>query len=68
MRADRLCPECQTFFDPPRSDAKFCSVACRMRAYRRRRIEQLAEAEDLKRFTAEAEKVANAGAVEEGKL
>jgi hypothetical protein len=37
-RADRRCqsPECAALFTPARSDAKFCSSACRQKAFRRR--------------------------------
>ena len=35
-RAGRVCPVCGVAFDPPRSDARYCSAACRQRAYRRR--------------------------------
>jgi hypothetical protein len=35
-RGTRECPVCHETFEPTRSDAKTCSVACRMKAYRRR--------------------------------
>ena len=36
---DRLweCEECGVLFEAARSDCQFCSTACRMRAYRRRK-------------------------------
>jgi hypothetical protein len=36
-RADRVCEQCGATFDPPRSDARTCSPACRQKAYRARR-------------------------------
>jgi hypothetical protein len=41
--AGRTCAECQAPFEPPRSDARYCSSACRQRAYRRRQSEAAAE-------------------------
>lgn len=35
-RKDLRCQSCRTAFTPTRTDAHFCSVACRMRAYRQR--------------------------------
>ena len=35
-RATRQCEACGETFDPPRTDARFCSSPCRQRAYRRR--------------------------------
>jgi hypothetical protein len=35
-RADRKCPGCSRTFTPPRSDGRYCSPACRQRAYRQR--------------------------------
>ncbi len=35
-RADRVCAECGGTFTPPRSDGRYCSPACRQRAYRQR--------------------------------
>ena len=32
----RKCQACRRWFMPSRSDARFCSAACRQRAYRRR--------------------------------
>lgn len=36
LLGDRECVECETPFTPTRSDASYCSTACRMKAYRRR--------------------------------
>lgn len=36
LRADRKCEACGDTFTPPRSDARYCSPACRQRAYRQR--------------------------------
>lgn len=36
-RADRECVGCGSTFTPARSDARYCSPACRQRAYRRRK-------------------------------
>lgn len=36
-RAGHSCADCEATFTPPRSDAAYCSSACRQRAYRRRR-------------------------------
>lgn len=35
-RGHPICPECQETFEPTRSDSKFCSGACRQKAYRKR--------------------------------
>jgi hypothetical protein len=35
-RADRACDSCGETFTPPRSDGRYCSPACRQRAYRER--------------------------------
>src|SRR5260370_20282123 len=35
----RLCPGCAGKFIPARSDARYCSAACRQRGYRRRRAQ-----------------------------
>jgi hypothetical protein len=35
-RGTRECIECAEVFEPTRADAKFCSVACRQKNYRRR--------------------------------
>lgn len=35
--ADRPCPECGDRIDTGRADSRYCSNACRQRAYRRRR-------------------------------
>jgi endogenous inhibitor of DNA gyrase (YacG/DUF329 family) len=35
-RAHRDCESCGKLFEPSRDDARFCSVACKQRAYRRR--------------------------------
>lgn len=35
-RKDMVCPVCEKTFTPKRSDAKFCSNACRQKAYRNR--------------------------------
>jgi len=35
-RADRRCKGCGELFTPPRSDGRYCSPACRQRAYRNR--------------------------------
>lgn len=37
LLSDRECVECEQPFTPTRSDATYCSTACRMKAYRRRR-------------------------------
>jgi hypothetical protein len=34
--ATRVCAECGETFEPPRADAKFCSVRCKQKAYRKR--------------------------------
>lgn len=39
LRSDRSCSECGDIFTPSRSDAQFCSTACRQRAYRKRKAE-----------------------------
>jgi hypothetical protein len=31
---DKACPTCKTMFKPKRADAKFCSAACKQRAWR----------------------------------
>jgi hypothetical protein len=36
VRSERQCDECGETFTPDRSDAKFCSVACKQKAYRKR--------------------------------
>ena len=36
VRPTRACAQCQKPFVPRRDDARFCSVACKQRAYRRR--------------------------------
>lgn len=33
LRANRKCHQCGDIFTPPRSDAKYCSSACRQKAY-----------------------------------
>lgn len=33
-RKDMVCPVCEKTFTPKRSDAKYCSNACRQKAYR----------------------------------
>ena len=33
-RKDMVCPVCEKAFTPKRSDAKYCSNACRQKAYR----------------------------------
>ena len=33
----KACAVCGTVFDPPRADARYCSPACRQRAYRQRK-------------------------------
>jgi hypothetical protein len=38
------CAECQASFEPSRSDGRYCSPACRQRAYRRRQHEVAEEA------------------------
>jgi hypothetical protein len=35
-RANKACPSCGETFTPPRSDGRYCSPACRQRAYRKR--------------------------------
>lgn len=35
-RMKTICASCRKSFEPKRDDAKFCSVACKQRAYRRR--------------------------------
>lgn len=35
-RANRPCETCGTLFTPPRADGRYCSGACRQKAYRRR--------------------------------
>ena len=35
-RGTRECQECRQTFEPTRTDSKFCSVACKQRAYRKR--------------------------------
>jgi hypothetical protein len=34
--ATRICQACGETFEPTRSDAKFCTIACKQKAYRRR--------------------------------
>jgi hypothetical protein len=36
LRGTRICDNCDETFEPRRSDAKFCSDACKQRAYRKR--------------------------------
>ena len=36
IRGTRVCEECEESFEPARTDSRFCSVACKQRAYRRR--------------------------------
>jgi hypothetical protein len=36
-RTDLTCEHCGTVFTPPRSDGRYCSPACRQKAYRRRK-------------------------------
>jgi hypothetical protein len=36
-RANTECQECSDIFTPDRSDAKYCSAACKQRAYRKRK-------------------------------
>ena len=36
-RSDMACQHCSAIFTPPRSDARYCSPACRTAAYRSRR-------------------------------
>ena len=35
-RAGHTCPSCGNAFTPPRADARYCSPACRQKAYRER--------------------------------
>jgi len=35
-RTERRCEECESVFTPPRADTKYCSSACRQKAYRSR--------------------------------
>ncbi len=37
-RADRECETCSATFTPERADGRYCSAACRQKAYRRRQI------------------------------
>lgn len=37
-RAGRVCSQCGETFEPPRSDAKYCSATCRQRAHRARNV------------------------------
>ncbi|OKO68222.1 hypothetical protein AC629_42265 [Bradyrhizobium sp. NAS80.1] len=37
LRVERQCGSCGNAFKPKRKDAKFCSVACKQRTYRRMR-------------------------------
>ena len=37
-RRDTICLECGKLFTPQRSDAKYCSSACRQKAYRSRKV------------------------------
>ena len=37
-REGLTCAVCDTTFNPSRSDARYCSAACRQRAYRRRKV------------------------------
>jgi hypothetical protein len=39
-RSGRLCELCDRPFTPPRSDGRYCSPACRQRAYRQRQREE----------------------------
>jgi endogenous inhibitor of DNA gyrase (YacG/DUF329 family) len=36
QRGERTCEECGEAFVPVRTDAKFCSIRCKQRAYRHR--------------------------------
>jgi hypothetical protein len=38
-RPSITCQECATAFQPSRSDSRYCSTACRQKAYRQRRSE-----------------------------
>lgn len=40
MSFGRICPGCGELMDPRRSNHRVCSVRCRVRVYRRRRIER----------------------------
>jgi hypothetical protein len=40
---ERTCGTCGLRFETTRTDAKFCSVACRQRAHRKARAEQIAQ-------------------------
>ncbi len=42
-RADRSCESCGISFTPGRSDGRFCSRACRQKAYRERLNDNLAQ-------------------------
>jgi len=39
-RREYVCATCEEAFEPSRSDAKYCSPACRQRAYRERKTAQ----------------------------
>lgn len=43
-RSRHWCRECGERFTPPRADARYCSPACRQKAYRKRQAEQAAAA------------------------
>jgi hypothetical protein len=41
-RGERICEDCGGTFTPPRADGRYCSAACRQRAYRKRSTELVA--------------------------
>ena len=50
----QICAGCRHDFTPARSDARYCTDACRFKAYRRRLAARAAEAERAARRQAEA--------------